>query len=221
MKNLFLIIFTVLATSFSFGQISQELGEIKFVEIYDMIKVTLVKSDKNTIEISGAKADEVQLITKNNKLKIRMSTKQLLQGSDVSVTLYHTSINEIHANEGSIITSVDVLTASSIALDAKEGAEIYTEVETNDLNIKTNSGGKIQLNGTAHSQNIVSNTGGYYDGQHLESVSTTVLVKAGGEAVVYATDVVNAKTMAGGNIYIYGNADINQQTIAGGKIHIY
>lgn len=220
MKNLFSI-FVLTIFSFSFAQKSQDLGEFNFLEVFDKIPVTLIQSDKNHIEITGSRASEVELVSKDRQLKIRMSTKNLLKGDDVKITLYYQGLNEIHANEGSVVSSENPISASTILLNAKEGAEIRLPIETNSLEIKTNTGGKIYVNGTADYQYVVSNSGGIYDGEKLETSKTEVTVNAGGEAKVFATESVDAKTRAGGNIHIFGGAQVTQQTIAGGKIHVH
>jgi|GEM_PF-1734532 len=220
MKPIFSFIFISIFT-FLFSQTKQDLGEFDFVEIYDKIPVKLVKSDKNSVEINGPKADDVEIIAKNKQVKIRMKTDDFLKGDDVRVILFYTNLNEIHANEGSQITSDNVISAENLLLNAKEGALINLSVEANSLEIKTNSGGKIAVSGSAESQSVVSNSGGNYDGQQLKTIKTEVTVNAGGEARVYATGKVDAKTRAGGNIHIFGGAEVAQQTLAGGKIHIH
>ena len=220
MKTLFSIII-ISIFSVSFAQKNQDLGEFNFLEVFDKIPVELIQSDKTHIEISGARANEVELVSKDRQLKIRMSTKNLLKGDDVKIKLYYQEINEIHANEGSVITSVTPISASTVLLNAKEGAEIRLPIETQTLDIKTNTGGKIYVNGSATSQSVVSNSGGIYDGEKLTTEQTEVTVNAGGEAKVFATHSVNAKTRAGGNIHIFGGAQVTQQNIAGGKVHIH
>ena len=220
MKTIFSIILITLF-SISFAQKTQDLGEFNFVEVFDKIPVTLVKSDKNSVEISGARASEVELLTKNLQLKIRMTTKNLLKGDEVKVTLYYQELNEIHANEGSQISSEETINSPNLILNSKEGAEINLAVETQSLDIKTNTGGRIYANGSTESQSVVSNSGGIYDGEKLSSERTEVTVNAGGEAKVFATESVNAKTRAGGNIHIFGGAQVTQEKLAGGKVHIH
>lgn len=220
MKNLFSI-FVLTIFSISFAQKSQDLGEFNFLEVFDKIPVILIQSDKNHIEITGSRANEVELVSKGQQLKIRMSTKSLLKGDDVKITLYYRNLNEIHANEGSVISSDQTIKSPNLILNSKEGAEINLAIETQTLDIKTNTGGRIYVNGTADFQSVVSNSGGIYDGEKLETSKTEVTVNAGGEAKVFATESVDAKTRAGGNIHIFGGAQVTQQTIAGGKIHIH
>src|SRR5690606_34124375 len=220
MKNLFSSLFVFVFT-FSFAQNSQNLVDFNFVEVFDKIPVKLVKSDQNSAEISGAKAADVELVSKNNKLKIRMNKENLLKGEEVSVILHYKDLNEIHANEGAQISSDHSISTENLILNSKEGASINLNVAVNQLDIKTNSGGKITTNGTADFQSVVSNSGGNYDGQNLKTSTTEVTVNAGGDAKVFGSETVNDKKRAGGNIYIFGGAEVTQQTIAGGKIHIH
>ena len=55
--------------------------------------------------------------------------------------------------------------------------------------------------------------------KNLITKQTTITGNAGGEADVYATDLVDAKVRAGGTILIYGKPkQINQKVVAGGSI---
>lgn len=220
MKSKTILFFFVLSIC-SFAQVQQDLGEFNFVEVYDKIPVTLIKSDANSIQINGPKANDVEILTKNKELKIRMKTDDFMRGEDVSIQLFYTELNEIHANEGSFIKAENTISGDKLLLNSKEGAEINLTVDVSHLEIKTNSAGRIITTGTAVSQSVVSNSGGNYDGQKLETSTTEVTVNAGGEAKVFATKTVDAKTRAGGNIHIFGGAEVAQQTLAGGKIHIH
>lgn len=218
MKLLYLAILTLLLCPYSYSQITQNLGDVDFVEVYDMLSVKLVPAEQNSIEITGDKAEDVEIISKNKKLKIRMRTAKVLQGEQTGITLYYTSLHGIHANEGSLISSSEVLKAGNLVLNAKEGAAIFLNLDVDHLDIKTNSGGKITANGVAGSQSVVCNSGGNYDGKFLETRSTTVSVNAGGEAQVFATETADARTRAGGNIHVYGNPQLTSRMLAGGKI---
>ena len=219
MKNLFSSLFVFVFT-FSFAQNSQNLGDFNFVEVFDKIPVKLVKSDQNSAEISGAKAADVELVSKNNKLKIRMNKENLLKGEEVSVILHYKDLNEIHANEGAQISSDHSISTENLILNSKEGASINLNVAVNQLDIKTNSGGEIRISGTADNQDIVVNSGGKYFGKEVKSQNTKVTANAGGVAEVNVSESVNATTRAGGMIEIYGDpADRKVKNIIGGKIN--
>lgn len=222
MKHYTFLFLAILIAQFSTAQITQTLGDFDELSVFDKIPVTLVKSDKNSVEISGAKSEDVQIIQKNKSVKIRMKLKSFLQGnSDLNVTVYYKNLNNLSVSEGSTIGSNSSLTANRLVLDAKEGAEIHLNIDANLLDVKTNSGGKIILNGNAQNATIVCNTGGSFLGKELDADNVEVTVNAGGEAHVYATNFVDAKTRAGGNIHIYGNPEVKEQKIVGGKIYTH
>lgn len=201
--------------------VQQNLGDFDEIEVFDKLKVKLIPSHKNSIEISGAKSENVQIVQKNNLLKLRMNLENFLQGDqNNSIIVYYKTLRRISASEGAQITSTETIDINKLSLEAKEGASIDLDIQVNTLEVKTNTGAGISLTGTTNYQSVICNTKGYYNGQELEASEIEVTVNAGGEAHVFATELVNAKTRAGGNIYIYGQPKVKQQTIAGGKIHI-
>ncbi|HLS31082.1 MAG TPA: head GIN domain-containing protein [Flavobacteriaceae bacterium] len=216
-----LIILSLLSFSLSFAQIEKSLGDFDKIKVSDKIEVRLVKSEENRIEIAGENAEEVNIITNNNQLKIKMNITEFLKGDDVVIHLYYKSLQEVLATEGAIISSEETFKTNSLKLRANKGAEIDLDVEVVNLEVTTNSGGSVVLNGTAEKQEVVSNTGGFYDGEELISKHTKVTVNAGGAADVYASEKVDAKTRAGGEIHIWGPAEINTTKIVGGNIEVH
>lgn len=219
MKKIHLIL-SLLIFSFAFSQQRQDTGTFSSLEVYDKIAVNLIPSGENYVEIMGSNTEDVQIINKNRTLKIRMNMSKFLGGDKVSVNVHYTTLNQINASEGSSVTSDQKIENPSLTLNAKEGASIVLETESNMVDVKTNSGGYIKLSGTSNAQSVVSNAGGNYEGKGLKTKTATVTVNAGGEAEVFASNFVNATTRAGGNIYIYGNPKVEQKSLAGGKVHI-
>ena len=88
MKKIFLMM--VLAGSqFMTAQTSKNLGDFNEVKVFDRIVVNLVQSSENKIEIEGTRHSEVEVINKNGELKIRMPFGNLLQGENITATLYY------------------------------------------------------------------------------------------------------------------------------------
>lgn len=207
--------------SIGFSQNTKDVGTFNKVSVFDQIRITLVESPSgsNTIEIKGSDADKVNVINKNGHLKIKMNFANSFQGDDIKVTLYHNGIDEINAGEGSTVRSDETLNTVAMDLQAKTGALIDIDVQTDRLNITAGAGSVIKVTGQTSVQNIVSNSGADVQNKDLKTKQTTVTVNAGGKASVQASDLVDAKTRAGGNIYIYGDPKvINQKNIAGGVI---
>lgn len=220
MKKMIVLAAIMLFQVVSAQDITKNLGDFTTVRAYDKIDVLLVKSTENKIVIKGPGKENVEVVTKNNDLKIRMTTTKLLKGDDISVTLYYKgNIDQVEASEGSRVASQDTFKATAFVLNAKEGAEIKLNLDVKKLNSKANSGGILNITGKADNHDLVITSGGIFNGKELITEQTTVSVKAGGEAAVHATEFVDAKTMAGGDINIYGNPpQINKKSFAGGTI---
>jgi len=214
------IVFGLLAFStMAFGQIEKKPGDFHKVTSFDRIDVMLVPGNENIVQIDGNKADDVELVNKNGELKIRLPMLKMLDGDNISVTVYYTDIDAVEANEGSRIACGDNITGTSFDIIAKEGSEVKLILNVDKLNVKTANGSTVTVDGSAKVQDVLINSGGIYEAEKLETEQTVIACNAGGEAHVFATDLVDAKVRAGGNITIHGKPkQINQKVVAGGNI---
>lgn len=214
------LVFSVLAiSSMAFGQIEKKVGDFNKVTAFDRIDVMLVLGNENIVQLDGKQAEDVELINKNGELKIRMPFTKLLDGDNISVTVYYKNIIAVEANEGSRIACGDKIEATSFDIIAKEGSEVKLILDVEKLNVRTANGSKVFLEGSAKNQDVLVNSGGIYEAEKLETQQTVIACNAGGEADIFATDLVDAKVRAGGEITIHGKPkQINQKIIAGGTI---
>ena len=215
------IIFSLLLmSSLTYAQLEKNVGDFSKVTAFDKIDVNLVASTENKVVLTGANSKEVELINKNGELKIRMPLIKMLSGYSVSATVYYKKIEAVEANEGSRITSKDTISSLNFDIICKEGSDIkLTNVKADRLQIRVSQGSVVTIIGTVKNQDVLSNSGGKYDGQDCKTEQTEVTVNAGGMAYVYASDLVNAKTRAGGEITIYGKPkQIIEKSVAGGSI---
>jgi hypothetical protein len=220
MKNKFLTFVTCSIFSIGIAQNEKKVGDFNKVTAFDQIDVNLIASSENKVILTGANSQEVELVNKNGELKIRMPLTKTMQGDDVSATVYYKKLDAVEANEGSRIYSKDEISAINFDIICKEGSEIkLTNLQADRLAVRVTQGSIVTTQGTVKNQDILSNSGGKYDGQDCKTQQTVVTVNAGGMAHVYATDLVDAKTRAGGEIKIYGKPkQINEKKIAGGTI---
>ena len=220
MKNTFLTFITCSIFSFGIAQTEKQVGDFTKVTAFDKIDVNLVAASENKVVLTGANSKEVELVNKNGELKIRMPLIKILSGYSVSATVYYKKIEAVEANEGSRITSKDTISSLNFDIICKEGSEIkLTNLQADRLQIRVSQGSVVTVIGAVKNQDVLSNSGGKYDGQDCKTQQTEVTVNAGGMAYVYATDLVNAKTRAGGEITIYGKPkQIIEKSVAGGTI---
>lgn len=214
------VVFVLLVfTSFAFAQETKNVGDFNKVTSFDRIDVLLVSSDQNKVQLDGKGADEVEFVNKNGELKIRMPLTKLLDGDNISVTVYYKNLTAVEANEGSRIACGDKISSVVFDVIAKEGSEIKLILDVEKLNVRTANGSKVELEGNADIQDVLVNSGGIYEAEKLESKITTVSCNAGGEAAIFATNSVDAKVKAGGDITIFGKPkQIYKKIIAGGTI---
>ena len=208
----------VLISSIAFAQETKNVGDFNKVTSFDRIDVFLIKSDENKVQLDGKEAD-VELVNKNGELKIRMPLTKLLDGDNISVTVYYKKINAVEANEGSRIACGDKINSVTFDIIAKEGSEVKLILDVEKLTVRTANGSKVLLEGTADIQDGLVNSGGIYEADKLKTKVTTITCNAGGVAEIFATDLVDAKVRAGGNITIYGKPkQITKKIVAGGTI---
>ena len=220
MKNALLILsFFITTTILAQDPLEKSVGDFNEVKVYDLIEVNLIKSKENKVVIAGEDVQDVQVINKDGKLKVRMKLDKIFNGNKTFVEVHYTSIGIIDGNEGSYIVSNELIEQDEITLKAQEGARIKVGLDVDEVKIRAVTGGVIETRGRANSQNITLNTGGVYEGKSFETKSTKVNIKAAGEAEVNASKIVDATVRAGGDVFIYGNPEtVKENILLGGRI---
>ncbi len=219
MKTFLFLLFMTPGLVFCQNTVTRNIGDFTELKVYDQINLELVQSDVNKIEIYGYDADQVQVINKNGKLKIRMNLPKSFDGADIKATLYYKSVLIVDANEGAFVYSSEPIQVTSFECRAQEGARIELNVAAAFLESRAYSGAVINLSGTAQKQIIKVNTGGVVKAQKLETTDADVTIRAGGEAEVYVTGLLNTDIKAGGSVYVYGNPrTISKSNLFGGRV---
>jgi hypothetical protein len=215
-----IILLFILTTSSLFAQtVTKNPGDFTSVKVFDQISVQLIPGTESKVEIKGSRASEVEVINKNGELKIKMPLQKLLQGEEIEATVYYQKLETVEASEGSYVIAETPIKTVNFSLNAKEGAEIRIALEVQKATLKINSGGKIKVTGTTDNLEAVLTSGAELDAEKFISKQTTVNLKAGGSATIFATDFVDAKVSAGGDIFIHGSPkQINQKVVIGGTI---
>ncbi len=199
----------------------KNVGDFYDVKVYDRIEVNLVKSDEEKVVISGRDADDVEVINKNGKLKIRMQFEKIFDGANTFVEVHYKDIEIIDANEGAVIVSNELIEQSFVHLKSQEGGKIKVGLDVDRVEVRSVTGGIIKTSGTSKTQDVTLNTGGVYEGRDLRTKKTKVTIRAAGEAEVNASDVVDVKVRAGGDVDIYGNPEtVNKSTFLGGRVRV-
>lgn len=206
---------------FSQRIIDTEVGEFNKIKVFDLIEVNLIQSDENKIIIKGWNVDDIKWTNKNGTLKLRMQLDKKFQGEDTLIEVYYTNLDVIDGNEGAQITCNEMVQKSRIELRVQEGATIRIGMDVDYADIRAVTGGIVQASGLAKNQTVVINTGGIFEGRELRTSTTDVKISAGGEADVFASELVDINVRAGGDVYVYGNPQtVNKKTFVGGRVYI-
>lgn len=220
MKNGLVICFMAFFTMLSAQEtVTKNVGEFSTLKVYDLINVTMIKSDKDEVVISGSNKHDVEFVNKNGTLKIRMDMEELYSGDNTKVTLYYTKVDVIDANEGADVNVQTPIDQYEIDLKTQEGGKIEAVLEVSYANIRAVTGGEISTSGTAKNQDISIYTGGIYNAKDLVTEYTEVRVQAAGEASINSVDKVDVRIRAGGDVYIYGTPKkVDESRVFGGRI---
>jgi PIN domain nuclease of toxin-antitoxin system len=216
------LLFSVLLfSSLTYAQTEKKVGDFHKVTTFDQITVELIASEENKVELSGTNSEEIEIVNNNGELKLRMPLTKLLKGNQVKAKVYYTDLDAVEANEGSQISNEASIKSTNFDIIAKEGAKINISLDVAKATVKITSGGIVKTAGIAKNQDVVISAGAIYEGKDLTTEQTSISINAGGEAAVFATQLVDAKARAGGEIMIYGNpTQVNKKTFAGGRIKI-
>ncbi len=217
------LVFTLmLVTSFCFAQekVTMNLGDFHNLKTYRGLQVELIKSDEAKVVIEGNRSSEVTVKNNNGTLRISMSITHTFSADDVMVYLYYKDeIKLIDANEGSHIFSDEVFKQEMITVKAQEAGRIKLELDTDQLEVTSVTGGEVKLKGTSKKQNVKVNTGGMYKGERLETETTNVSANTGGLADVTASKLIDASASTGGIVSIKGEAEeIKKSESLGGYV---
>ncbi len=208
-----------MVSSIAFSQSEKSVGDFNKVTSFDQIEVLLIPSNENRVVINGSGSENVEIVNKNGELKIRMPLTKILSGDNITATVYYKNIDAVEANEGSRISSEAIFKATTFDIKAKEGSQIKIKIKVDRLTARIGNGSTVTVSGIAKNQEVLINSGGIYEAEKLQTNQTIITANAGGDADVYATDLVEAKVRAGGDIRIFGKPkQINQKIIAGGTI---
>jgi hypothetical protein len=222
MKKLYTLSLLLLPlVMFSQRIIDTEVGEFNKIKVFDLIEVNLIQSDENKIMIKGWNVDDIIWTNKNGTLKLRMQLDKKFQGEDTMIEVYYTNLDVIDGNEGAQITCNEMVQKSKIELRAQEGAMIRIGMDVDYAEVRAVTGGIVKASGLAKNQSVVLNTGGIFEGRELRTTTTDVKISAGGEADVFASEMVDINVKAGGDVYVYGNPEtVHKKTFVGGRVYI-
>ena len=175
------------------------------VKVFSKLDIKLIPSEFNKAVIYGDHKDEVVLSVKNNIIKIKLSSKSFLDPGYTYIELHHSEpLHQIVAHQG-VTLSGEPIEQTSLKVEARSGAAITLNTTVDRLDVTSNTGGRVILEGKATSFRLSINTGGSCEAEELVTEQSEIKIYAGGYAYVTATELVDAKVVGGGVLRVYGN----------------
>ncbi len=220
MKKVVIILFFLSGIINAQNDITKRLGDFHEVRAYRGLNVELIKANNPKVVITGEKADQVVIKNVNGVIKISLTLMETFSAQEVTVHLYYAEdLDDIVANEGSVIWSEGVIKQEKVSIKAVEAGTVKLEVKVNYLDVKSYTGGKVQLEGKAINQNVWVHTGGIYEGNQVKSEYIKISGSTGGSAKIYATKLVDADVNLGASINVKGEPkEVKKRESLGGYI---
>ena len=211
MKKITLLLILLTTITFAQDKRTLELGEFHSIKVFTGLKIQLIQSSEQKIEIQGKNQRNIIIKNKNGNLKIYLKLTESFRKYDFDIKLYtNRNIDVIDVNEGAGVFSDDTFSQLKIILKAQEGAFIQLPLDVKYLTAKIVTGSNIQTSGKAKSQDIRVGQGGVYDAYTLKTEQTKIIVATGGNAEIAVTDVLDASVRLGGNVHYKGNPDVKK-----------
>tara|TARA_B100000524_G_scaffold327500_1_gene211668 strand:- start:4417 stop:5094 length:678 start_codon:yes stop_codon:yes gene_type:complete len=222
-KNIFTILLAITSTFYSQSNKQRGLGEFTKVVIYDGINLELIKSDKNSVNITGKNSDYVVVKNKNGDLKIRLNLEKRFSGDRTKVTLYYTSLYNIISHEGSNIFSKDTIRQADISVKAHTGSSQSLTVSLNTLNTTAATGSNINISGFVEYHDTSSASGAKINAKELLATETYANATTGGIVNVSVKKELEANSKLGGIINVYQRTQkiVEAKTLGGTINYLY
>jgi len=215
-----IILTLALAVSLSYAAAqSKEISVSPFSEltIAGPYKTTLVKSDKNKVEINynGVDPDDVVVDSGGGELeiKIRQSIFDFDRYDDhdrnrryAIVTVYYSStLSDIELKQGASLRSKETLAAKQMRISSSMGSELKIDLKVDDLTLESSMGSEVDLTGTATNFELTAKMGSDVDASQFKCQDVQVRASMGASVQVYAERELDASANFGASVTCKGN----------------
>jgi hypothetical protein len=168
-----------------------------------------VKTDSNLqeyveIEVS---AGVLKIRTKKN---INLKTK-----NGIHVYVPFMDISEVSLVGSGDIDTEDTVKSDAFSVKVTGSGDVNLSVSTNDLQAKITGSGDVVLKGDTKNLDVTISGSGDFNGNDLESESTSAQVSGSGDATVNASKYLNARVNGSGDIKYGGNPEKRDTKVSG------
>lgn len=221
-KSLYFLLFTFYILQ---GQDSDKrtltTGPFEGIKVFSKIELNLIPSESNKAIITGENKDAVILSMKNNTLRIKLESENILNPGKTKIDLYFTrTLKRIEALQGARISSPQILRQTTTSLVAKNNSQINLSLQTDHIDLYASLGARIVLEGTTSTLFLKGTTGSSCELEEMILPQAKIHLIGGGYAYVSPESRIDALVLGGSVLRIYSNPEIKTtQKSLGGKIY--
>lgn len=223
MKKLSTLLITLLTIT-SLSAQTRSLGDFNEVSVSGSVTARLVQSNETKVDIKMIKGSIDDLITEVKGGDLTVKFKKDMFGNskkEAKVTIYYKALNEIDASAGCSVGSDEVVSSSSLDIEASSGSTINLEVEGEMVNVDASSGSNIKLKGSSKKTDMEASSGSSINAKMLDADEAKADVSSGASISLVANKSLEADASSGGSIKYKGDpkhTDIDSGKYSGGAI---
>jgi hypothetical protein len=188
-----IILTTIFSLSYGQNRISVNIEEFSSLSVSGRIDLELIPSESKEISITSLNGnpDDVNIEFKNGNLKIWIRPA-ITKDDEINIKLPYKKLSQIEAAAGALINSARDLESEILDLKASSGGKIELSIQSNELTAKVTQVSDIVLYGNVVSQKVTVNTGGNYLAYDLKAQDTYIKVSSGSQGKVTASRIIEA-----------------------------
>lgn len=184
---------------------SEDVGAFGSVSLSGNVRVELVKSDRNSIDVKLYDADikYFKWAVSKEQLSVSLRPMQTGKGYAEIVVNYRDTLQSVSLNSAELSIPEPVV-GKVLRLTVSGGGKLNAEVDVLDLELLVSGNSAVELKGTAKYVSLRATEKSRVDIRAVECVSMYAETTTGAEAYVTATERLAANAKTGSTIFYRG-----------------
>lgn len=199
---------------------TDSLGTFTALEISGPIKVDLIPSDQNRMQITlwGIDIKNIKWVNKDNTLSVTTRKALVNKRATAEIKLYYRELNRIIINGGEVTTKEPIVCGSLYLAAESSAGKMNLITECSDVTIHTSGKNTITVSGIAEYVTCNAKLGSRISCLDLSATNVDATASSKAEIQVRVNDVLEAKANTGGNIFFVGDpltVNVKKSTMGG------
>lgn len=216
------LLFIVTSNAFAADSEDRKVNSFDGVKVSGPVKLYLNEgsSERVKVTVEGIELEKVITEVSGNELEVK-PTSGIFTGTDVDIKVFVTyrTLREVHSAAAAEVYSETVIKGDKLEVEVSTSARADIRVDLNKLECSVASTGALTISGRVQSQESTVNTGGKLRAFELLCNNAYIKIGSGGEAQIYATDLIEGSVKPGGSLQFKGNPKKERvEKSTGGKI---